>query len=39
METQIHRGFSDFVLRVEVSLREVLAQIGVPISRTQMTLF
>ena len=38
METQIHRNFSDFVLRVEVSLREVLAQIGIPIARTQMKL-
>ena len=38
MEAHIHRSFSDFALKVEVSLREVLAQIGVPITRTQLTL-
>jgi predicted GIY-YIG superfamily endonuclease len=38
METKVHRSFSEFVLKVEVSLREVLAQIGVPITRAQLTL-
>lgn len=38
MEAKIHRSFSDFSFEVEVSLREVLAQIGVPITRTQLTL-
>jgi len=38
MESQIHGSFAEFTLRVEVSLREVLAQIGVPITRSQLRL-
>lgn len=38
MEAHIHRSFRDFALNVDVSLREVLAQIGVAITRTQLTL-
>jgi len=38
MELQIHRSFHDFALRVEKSLREVLAQIGVAIRSDQLAL-
>lgn len=38
METLIRRDFKEYALRVEVSLREVLAQIGVPITPSQLKL-
>lgn len=38
MESTIHRDFSSYARRVEISLREVLAQIGVPITTAQLRL-
>ncbi len=38
METLVRRNFGEFALRAETSLREVLAQIGVPIPPLQLTL-
>lgn len=38
METSVRRNFSEFALRTETSLKEVLAQIGIPMSSSQLTL-
>ncbi len=38
METHIHRNFQEFSLRTEISLREVLAQIGVPFNFSELAL-
>lgn len=38
MENTIHRDFSSYARRVEISLREVLAQIGVSITPAQLSL-